>query len=398
MQQSAAASRLLSNGLLVKRTHASLQRALVGRTCQDVLKLIPILKSASILCNEDANGNRPKKNLVQGKPKTGERNIGVKPNRTSASGSSRGSSGFTHLSAYHGAAPNLSMTHHGAAPNVAMTQPVEGFAGRHQNYNKGLQDNMSTACAPAYMLNSEDTRTHEENRPFESDLVVVLDIDECLVHSQFTSNKSATTFRQFEADRPENDPDVPFSSGCENFSFNLPDGDTVHVNKRPNLDKFIEFVSSRFETHIFTAAMEIYARPVLDRLDPQGSQFQCRFYRESCSLDPKMNCYVKNLSTILNGKYQQTSAPAMNKRVLRKASMFNECRVVLVDNNPLCFLANPNNGILVSSFYDDPSDDTLPAVIDLLTELDKVKDVRPALQHLFGLEDALKDVLKYDYR
>ena len=69
-------------------------------------------------------------------------------------------------------------------------------------------------------------------------------------------------------------------------------------------------------------------------------------------------------------------------------------RVVLVDNNPLSFLPNPSNGILVSSFYDDPKDDTLEAVMELLHELDESDDVRPILDGRFGLRDVLDDVAK----
>ena len=65
-----------------------------------------------------------------------------------------------------------------------------------------------------------------------------------------------------------------------------------------------------------------------------------------------------------------------------------------MDNNPLSFLPNPSNGILVSSFYDDPKDDTLEAVMELLHELDESEDVRPILEDRFGLRDALDDVTK----
>ena len=65
---------------------------------------------------------------------------------------------------------------------------------------------------------------------------------------------------------------------------------------------------------------------------------------------------------------------------------------MLVDNNPLSFLANPSNGILVSNFYDDPKDATLDAVLELLQELDGEDDVRPVLEERFGLKDALRDV------
>jgi len=65
---------------------------------------------------------------------------------------------------------------------------------------------------------------------------------------------------------------------------------------------------------------------------------------------------------------------------------------VLVDNNPLSFLANPDNGILVSSFYDDSRDTTLPAVMDLIHGLDEHEDVRPILDARFQLRQALNDV------
>jgi CTD small phosphatase-like protein 2 len=63
-----------------------------------------------------------------------------------------------------------------------------------------------------------------------------------------------------------------------------------------------------------------------------------------------------------------------------------------VDNNPLSFLANPENGILVNNFYNDPDDTTLFAVLDLLDELDQAQDVRPLLEERFSLKQALEEV------
>lgn len=65
-----------------------------------------------------------------------------------------------------------------------------------------------------------------------------------------------------------------------------------------------------------------------------------------------------------------------------------------MDNNPLSFLPNPSNGILVPSFYDDPKDEILEAVMELLNELDKSEDVRPILDNKFGLKETLGDLVK----
>ena len=169
------------------------------------------------------------------------------------------------------------------------------------------------------------------------------------------------------------------SPSVDSFCITLPDGDVVMVNKRPFLHEFLKEVTSRFETYIFTAAMKVYASPVLDVLDPK-SLLSNRFYRDSCSIHEEMGVYVKDLKNVFGPTKQH--------------KMFNEKRVVLVDNNPLSFLANPSNGILVSNFYDDPSDETLPAVLDLIDELDRMEDVRPRLHQMFGLESALASLGK----
>jgi CTD small phosphatase-like protein 2 len=231
-------------------------------------------------------------------------------------------------------------------------------------------------------------------KQFESDLVVVLDMDECLIHSQFLSQQ-AKSFSAPELDSSSGDdgdgavqqedkyrqPDLRptkssafhtdgeeaesiIAANCEYFRIHLPDGDLVHVNKRPNLDAFLADVTARFETHIFTAALDVYANPLLDRLEVDlGTKFAGRFYREHCILDPDLGVYVKDLGLILDKDQESASdwSSAYDGEEEKKecdddfvgsdlSSSFNEGRVVLVDNNPLSFLANPSNGILVSNF------------------------------------------------
>lgn len=204
-------------------------------------------------------------------------------------------------------------------------------------------------------------------REYESDLVVVLDMDECLIHSQFQQGPGAKYAHQVQrAGSLSSD-----GSAVDTFSIRLPDGEQVRVHERPHLHEFLARVSEKYETHIFTAAMEVYAKPVLKMLDPHNKIFTHCWYRESCQLDESVGAYVKNL------------APTWGH---------NLKRTVLVDNNPLSFLANPDNGILVSNFYNDSKDVTLPAVLDLLEELDGKEDVRPVLDARFGLKRALKEL------
>ena len=49
---------------------------------------------------------------------------------------------------------------------------------------------------------------------------------------------------------------------------------------RPHLDYFLREMSKNFELMIFTAAQQDYADTVINHLDPSGSLFAKRFYRQ----------------------------------------------------------------------------------------------------------------------
>lgn len=232
-------------------------------------------------------------------------------------------------------------------------------------------------------LNDKNEDVNKRSRTYESDLVVVLDMDECLIHSHFLEGPGAEYAHQVKREASSSS-----SSGAtankplETFEITLPDGERVIVHERPYLHEFLEEVSSKYETHIFTAAMEVYAKPVLEVLDPDGKMFSGIWYRESCQLDSDVGAYIKDL-----GLLSESSASEKERQ-----QRLN--RTVLVDNNPLSFLANPEHGILVSSFYTDSRDTTLLAVLDLLHELDKHEDVRPVLDKKFRLKKAAEDILQ----
>jgi TFIIF-interacting CTD phosphatase-like protein len=269
--------------------------------------------------------------------------------------------------------------------------------------------------------------SESEGRKYKSDLVVVLDMDECLIHSVFQSaSDDLEQFRQYEAERAHkqqqhedyrkwsttpatssDDGDSLYHDGLdrevaltvEKFQVTLPDGEGVLVHQRPHLNPFLAEVCRTFETHIFTAAMPVYAKPVLDVLERQAKKvcsdtaeseplFSQRWYRDQCTIHRDLGVYVKDLKRVLANNPPESGSEQNDGR-----EIFNEKRTVLIDNNPMSFLANPCNGILVSNFYDDPSDDTLPAVLELLHELDGLEDVRPKLRELFGLADALSQVV-----
>lgn len=257
--------------------------------------------------------------------------------------------------------------------------------------NNGLQSDSSSLSSSdstgttrsSSSRSTSSSSSDQKKRSYESDLIVVLDMDECLIHSKFLSSPAAAQVYAHQVRRQHNhekksagvDSTLSTAKIVDWFNVTLPDGDLVHVNVRPGLTDFLEQVTARYETHIFTAAMEVYAKPVLDKLDPNGTKFAGRWYRETCQSCPEHGAYIKNL-----------------RNLPHSVKMGDMTRIVLVDNNPLSFLAQPNNGILVSNFYNDPTDSTLPAVWQLLQELENCEDVRPILQERFRLKEALKEL------
>jgi TFIIF-interacting CTD phosphatase-like protein len=118
-------------------------------------------------------------------------------------------------------------------------------------------------------------------REYDSDLVVVLDLNECLIHSQFVKGHAGANYAHqvFRSDH-EQSPDEK-SSSVNTFKTSLPDGELVRVHERPYLQEFLPNFSERYETHIFYGQHgRLYARPILNALDPHGTIFSSYRFRE----------------------------------------------------------------------------------------------------------------------
>lgn len=216
-------------------------------------------------------------------------------------------------------------------------------------------------------------------------LIVVLDLDECLIHStDFSSSAAgglsaagvglgAAAVRQDEACRPGV---APAGDGVQSFRTEFADvteGETASclVLKRKGVDEFLDSCCANFETYVFTAGTKVYADAILDKLDP-GRRLAGRFYRSDCLPVklPNGEQYLKDLDTVVTkaGRYRDAS------------------RIVLVDNNPISFVCQPRNGIWVPDFVGEP-DDVLRKVLGLLHKLsNEHDDVGVPLAKLFNLE------------
>ncbi|KAK2194717.1 bifunctional FCP1 homology domain/Dullard phosphatase domain [Babesia duncani] len=159
--------------------------------------------------------------------------------------------------------------------------------------------------------------------------LLVLDLDETLIHSSFEKN------------------------GTDQFVIELAqDGTsrTVYVAKRPFVDEFLLGASQFFEIVIFTAGLEAYADPVVDILDV-NKVISRRFFRQDCAFWNGL--YIKDL-VIFNRPLSD---------------------IVIIDNTPSAYCLQPNNAIAIESWYEDPNDVELLKLLPLLSRLAYVDDV-----------------------
>lgn len=131
----------------------------------------------------------------------------------------------------------------------------------------------------------------------------------------------------------------------------------IYVLLRPGVFEFLEKVAEMYEVVIFTASLKNYADPVIDFID-RGKVVSSRLFRSECEF--RDGSYVKNLSSL--------------GRDLKK--------VVIVDNSPLSYLLHPDNGIPISSWFDDKADNCLSEILTILQVLSNAEDIPFVLKSL----------------
>lgn len=163
---------------------------------------------------------------------------------------------------------------------------------------------------------------------------LVLDLDETLIHSTSRGSRSQGYMVEVLVDR----------HAC-----------LYYVYKRPHVDYFLKKVSEWYKLVIFTASMAEYADPVIDWLDQSKTLFDKRYFRQACFL--RNGSYLKDLTVI---------DPDLSS-------------VCLLDNSPMSYSLNKENGIPIDTWIDDPNDEALLDLLPFLDALRFTEDVRSVL-------------------
>ena len=134
---------------------------------------------------------------------------------------------------------------------------------------------------------------------------------------------------------------------------------TVYVLVRPGVDDFLRRMSRIYDLGIFTAGTQIYATAVIDKIDKFGL-IKTKYYRHHCCESPAG--FVKNLTML--GKDLKD--------------------VILLDNNPVSYTKQKENGIHIKSWYGNKADKELINYCDLLEKVSTFEDCREGISKIFG--------------
>ena len=179
---------------------------------------------------------------------------------------------------------------------------------------------------------------------------LVLDLDETLVHS--------TTKKAFP-----NRKNIILHMKIRNINY------TIYVILRPFLEVFLHEMSLCYDLYIFTASLSHYSKNLIEIID-KNKVIKQVLNRENCKFIKGL--YLKDLSIF--------------KRDLKD--------IIIIDNNPLSYTLNKNNGIPIPSWIDDPNDKELVKLIPIMRYLSKVTDVRPVINKIINKNKNKLDLVK----
>ena len=197
-----------------------------------------------------------------------------------------------------------------------------------------------------------------KNENKENKKLLILDLDETLIHSDLDfllkdKNRNYDKILYFDSDEEKNIP--------------LP------LVIRPGLYEFLDYASENFDLVVFTASDQDYADTIINYIEKDKKYFKMRLYRDNCIfIDPGL--YIKDLRIFNSWKKMED--------------------IIIIDNSLFSFANQLNNGILITSFFDDKEDTFLNNVKDYLEYIKNEKDIREINKESFRFEEIKEDIIR----
>lgn len=165
------------------------------------------------------------------------------------------------------------------------------------------------------------------------DKLLVLDLDETLIHAVETPLPNRWDFRVFD----------------------------YYVYKRPGVDEFLQTCLDWFAVGVWSSSGVLYADAVVRQLLGGPERLAFVWSASNCArrYDPEAGVPVSGKDL---------------KKLTRKG--FQRERIIMIDDSPEKLAKNYGNGVIVRPFEGDPADDELRLLLKYLEVLGPVENVR----------------------
>ena len=199
-------------------------------------------------------------------------------------------------------------------------------------------------------INFENIKSNENKK------LLILDLDETLIHSDMDYSLKEKidkydTILYFDNDEEKNIP--------------------IPLIIRPGIYQFLDYASKEFDLIVFTASDQQYADAIINYIERDKKYFKMRLYRNHCIfIEPGL--YIKDLRILSSYKKMED--------------------IIILDNSLFSFANQLNNGILITSFFDDKNDTFLNNVKDYLEYIKNEKDIREINKESFRFEEIKEDI------
>ena len=223
-----------------------------------------------------------------------------------------------------------------------------------------------------------------ENLSLSNKKILVLDLDETLIHADFNEEfennenikydaKLSFYSDEYNSNTVKDDDNESMITDDDSKDYsNEKILNTVGIFLRPGVKQFLEEVSKYFEVGIFTASVPEYADAAINYLDPDKKYIKFRLYRNNCI----------NVGNLLRVK---------NLKIFKNIPLK---KIILVDNNMYSFTPQLNNGILINSFFNDKNDNELSNVLSyLINYIIPSDDIRKINEEFFGFQKIVDDMI-----
>jgi len=256
--------------------------------------------------------------------------------------------------------------------------------------------------------------------------VLILDLDETLIHSTNVSEELSNKFEKLNAEdlrvidnnvatvnvETSDTKRLRNTNKVDSFqievSFRLPKNTSIpsifanahnskqtnvtsiyKVFQRPYLIQFLKTCNIWYDIIIYTASLREYSEPIINQLEQlSGVQFINKLYRKDCKVSPSGYIKPLNLITDMYAAHDILSTHAsssdlssartagLTQRKMKNNKYISKESMIIIDNMPVSFREDMDNGIQIKSWYGDPKDIELLKLLPLLEGLKNVADVR----------------------